>query len=59
MQDGHRWPPRLGVRAESNRWSAASRSAPNAALLALADAGNARTTTSAPGGKNASRERMR
>jgi hypothetical protein len=42
-----------------NRRSAASRSAPRAALLASAAAGNARTTTSAPGGKSDNRDRIR
>ncbi len=43
----------------SNRRSAASRSSLRAALLASAAAGNARTTTSAPAGKAANRERIR
>jgi hypothetical protein len=64
-QDRHRWLP--GVAALGalvalepiSRRSAASRSSPSTALLAPADAGNARTTTSAPAGKFANLHRMR
>lgn len=42
-----------------NRCSATSRSSPSAALVAPADAGSARTTTSAPAGSAANRGRMR
>jgi hypothetical protein len=54
--------PRLGapaVREPISRRNAPSRSAPSTALLALADAGSARTTTSAPAGRLANRCRMR
>lgn len=43
----------------SNRCSAPSRSSPSAALVAPADAGSARTTTRAPVGSAANRDRMR
>ncbi len=56
----HRHRPPLGVvREPSNRRSAPSRSSPSAALLAPADAGNARTTTSTPAGSFANRDRIR
>jgi hypothetical protein len=64
-QDRHRRLPRLAaldalaVREPISRRSAPSRSSPSAALLAPAEAGNARTTTSAPAGKLATRHRMR
>ncbi len=50
---------RDAARGPINRRSAASRSAPRAALLAPAAAGNARTTTRAPAGTPGSRERIR
>ncbi len=61
-QDRHRRPPRLGaltVREPTSRRNAPSRSSPSAALLAPADAGSARTTTSAPAGRAVNRRRMR
>ncbi len=64
-QDSHLRPPRLGtlapltVREPTRRRNAPSRSSPSAALLAPADAGSARTTTSAPAGRAATRCRMR
>jgi len=64
-QDRHRrlpWLAALGalaVREPISRRNAPSRSSPNAALLAPADAGSARTTTSAPAGRAANRSRMR
>jgi len=52
-------PRELVAREPTNRRSAASRSLPKAALLAAADAGSARTTTSAPAGKTANRRCIR
>ncbi|MDT7714889.1 MAG: hypothetical protein QOH09_881 [Pseudonocardiales bacterium] len=47
------------AREPSSRRSAPSRSSPSAALLAPADDGSARTTTSDPAGRVANRDRMR
>jgi hypothetical protein len=47
------------ARAPSSRRSAPSRSSPSAALLAPADGGSARTTTSDPAGRDPNRDRMR
>jgi hypothetical protein len=64
-QDRHRRPPglaalgALAAREPISRRNAPSRSSPSAALLAPADAGSARTTTSAPAGRVANRRRMR